>query len=121
MRSRAVVIAIIVVAGFDDLAGVGVVSGVSVVGVADGTDGPVDDGESESTDGEADEGVENGVLGFFELAGVTGGGHIINTTDDDKDNGDNAGDTDDGVKDALDNGGEFADFFAGTASSSTDF
>lgn len=67
------------------------------VGVVEDADGPVDDSKGEGADDEADDGVENGIFGFFQLAWVALGGHVVYAADDDKDDGDDAHDGDDGV------------------------
>lgn len=62
----------------------------------------IDDGEGKGADDETDAGIEDGILSLLSFTGVTRGGHILKTTDDDENNGDDTGNTDDDVKDALD-------------------
>lgn len=57
----------------------------------------VDDGKRKSGDNEADDGVEDGLFGFLEFIGVTGGSHVIDATDEDENDGDESTDGDDGI------------------------
>lgn len=58
----------------------------------------VDDGEGESANDEADDSIENGVFGFFNLGGIAGGSHVINAADYNEDDGNEAGDKNDGIE-----------------------
>ena len=62
----------------------------------------VGDGEGECANDEADDGVENGFLGLFDFAWVAGRSHIMDATDYDKDYGDDADTTNDGVENVGD-------------------
>ena len=68
----------------------------------------IDDGEGKGADDETDAGIEDGVFGFFGFAGVARRGHILKTTDDDKDDCNNTSDTNYNVEDALDGVKEIA-------------
>lgn len=76
------------------------------VGFIDDADGKVGNGESQDADDEADEGVKDSFAGFFDFASIARGGHIIDATDDNEDDGDNTGDGDNTVKDSLDSAGK---------------
>ena len=76
------------------------------VGVVEDTDGPVDYRKGEGADDETDTGIKDGVFGFFELAGVALGGHVVYATDDDEDNGYDTQDGDDGIQNRLDDGND---------------
>ena len=65
----------------------------------DNANGEIDDGEGERADGEANTGVEDGVFGLLSFAGITGRGYILDATDDDEDDGNEARDTDNGIED----------------------
>ena len=74
------------------------------IGIADGAADESSDNFGEADDGEADESVEDDLLGFLDFAGVASGGGIRDTTINDKDNGNNTGDTDDPLSDANNHG-----------------
>lgn len=58
-----------------------IIGGVGRVGAADDVGDESSDSEGEGDDGEADEGVEDGIFGFLELAGVTRRGNITDAAD----------------------------------------
>ncbi len=68
----------------------------------------VDDGEGENADNETDDGVEDGIFGFFGFARIAGRSHVLNATDDDEDNGDQARDSDNAVQNVDNDIGELA-------------
>ena len=70
--------------------------------VIDDRNGPVGNGESEGADGESDASIEDGFFGFFEFGCITSGGHVIVTADENKNNCDEAADTNDSVEDVGD-------------------
>ena len=61
----------------------------------------VDNCKSENNNNKADNCIEDGVAGFFGFAGVTSGSHILNTTDDNENNSDNAGDANNDIENIL--------------------
>ena len=61
-------------------------------------DDEINNNEGKDADYETDTGVENGVAGFFSFTGVTGGCHITDPTDNNPDDGDEAGNADDTVE-----------------------
>ena len=65
-------------------------------------DDEIDNSKGESTDNEANNSIENGVFGFFGLTGITRRSYVLETTDNDEDDGNNAGDTNYDIKDAFD-------------------
>ena len=73
-----------------------------VVAANDVRNDEVDDGESEDTDNQTNHAVKDGVFGFFDFAGVASRGHVANATDENDDDGNDAENTDDGVKDIGD-------------------
>ena len=80
----------------------------------DDADGPVDDSKREGANSKTNKSIENSLFGFFEFAGVAGGSHILNTTDNDKNYSNDAGDGNNRVKNTSNNSAElvFAVFFA---------
>ena len=65
----------------------------------------VDDGECENNDYETNDTVKNGILGFFDFAGITRRSHIADTADNDDDYGDdtkNGNNCIDNASDAVD-------------------
>lgn len=66
------------------------------------SDDEVDNGEGEGGNYETDDGVKNGLFGFFDFGGITGGSHVIDAAYYNKDGGDDAEDADDGIDDADD-------------------
>lgn len=66
------------------------------------SDDEVDNGEGEGGNYETDDGVKNGLFGFFDFGGITGGSHVIDAAYYNKDGGDDAEDVDDGIDDADD-------------------
>ena len=84
------------------------------------TDGKVDNGEGEGADDEANNCVEDGILGFLGFAGITTGGHVLDATDYDENDGDKAGDGDDAIEDSADDRFEFVATVALAARGSLD-
>ncbi len=72
----------------------------------DHIDDPVNDDKGENHDDETNNGIKNSIFGFLNFGSITSGSHILNTTDNNEDDGNDAGDTDDGVEDVLDNSWE---------------
>ena len=73
-------------------------------GTVDGIDGKLGDGEGEGADSETDSGVKDSVFGFFNFAGVAGGGHILDAAIDNNDDGDETENTNDDFDDVADYG-----------------
>lgn len=59
------------------------------------------DKPSECDNDQPDNGVEDGGFGLLKLAGIATGGHKAYTTDDDENDGDNAGDTNEPINEAT--------------------
>lgn len=77
---------------------------------------PVDDGKGKSADGETNKGVKNGSFGFLNFGCITTRGHVVNTTDDNVDDGNKTSNGDDGIQDTGDDG--WKTIFAASASGS---
>ena len=85
------------------------------------TNGEIDDGKGQSTDNKADNSVKDSIFSFLNFTGVTGRSHVINAADNDEDNGDDATDADNNIKDVLNDIGELTGGTATAARSSFDF
>ena len=68
-----------------------------VIGVANNARDEGGDGSGQADDGETDEGVDEGVFGFLDFAGVASGGDVSDCADNDEDDADYASDTEDPV------------------------
>lgn len=65
----------------------------------DAVNDEVDNCKGKSNDNEANHAVKNGVFSLFDLASITGRGHISHTTDNDDNDSDDAKNANDCVQD----------------------
>ena len=66
---------------------------------SDVVDNKVDNGKGQYTDNKTNNAIKNSVFGFFNLAGVAGGGHVLDATNDDDDYGYDAEDANYSIND----------------------